>query len=365
MEKLENTAQQHLPRLRELFGSALQENVSLSGYTTARVGGPVQALLTVQTASELEHAVNHLWELGAPFIVLGSGSNVLVSDAGFPAVVILNRARRIQIDALPSEDSLPPSPAGGRGAGVFSAAVWAESGANFSAIARQTALRGLSGLEWAATIPGTLGGAVYGNAGAYGSDISRCLIVADILHPHGKEAWTAERMAYAYRSSALKRARIPIQRRPSAAPNAVILSALLRLSHSDPQTAQALIDRNTQHRRATQPPGASMGSMFKNPPGDYAGRLIEAAGLKGARFGDAEISPLHANFFINHGAASAADIGRLIGLAQQAVLEKFGIVLELEVELLGDWPAVQGHTFQPDVTPSAPLLPHSEKGPEG
>ena len=107
MEKLENTAQQHLPRLRELFGSALQENVSLSGYTTARVGGPVQALLTVQTASELEHAVNHLWELGAPFIVLGSGSNVLVSDAGFPAVVILNRARRIQISVPPSEDSPP------------------------------------------------------------------------------------------------------------------------------------------------------------------------------------------------------------------------------------------------------------------
>jgi UDP-N-acetylmuramate dehydrogenase len=307
--------------LRETFGSALQENVSLANYTTARTGGPVEALLPVHSAEELEKAGRTLWDLHMPFIVLGSGSNVLVSDSGLPGVVILNRARNIKIDVR----SEPPS-------------VWAESGANFGSIARQAALRGLSGLEWAGTIPGTLGGAVHGNAGAYGSDMNTNLIVADILHPHGREAWTAERMQYTYRSSALKRAR-----QASAMPGAVILSARLRLSHSDRQTVQAKMDTNAQHRRRTQPPGASMGSMFKNPEGDYAGRLIEAAGLKGTRFGDAEISPVHANFFINHGNASAADIGRLIALARQSVFEKFGVMLELEVELLGDWPAVQNN----------------------
>jgi UDP-N-acetylmuramate dehydrogenase len=110
------------------------------------------------------------------------------------------------------------------------------------------------------------------------------------------------------------------------------------LEVSDVQTVQARMEANAAHRRRTQPPGASMGSIFKNPPGDYAGRLIEAAGMKGTRIGDAEISPVHANFFINHGAATASEIGQLIGQAQKAVAEKFGIALALEVELLGEWP---------------------------
>ena len=321
-----------LQHLRKLFGSALQEHVSLANYTTARAGGPVDALLPVNSAVELEHAAAHLWEIGMPFVVLGSGSNVLVSDAGLPGVVLLNRARAVKFD-IP----LTPGPSPTRGEGVREEpglSVWAESGANLGAIARQAALRGLSGLEWAAAIPGSLGGAIYGNAGAYGSDMSQTLEMADILHPHGREAWTAERMAYTYRSSALKRARPD----PNA-PSAVILSARLRLSRSDSPTVQAQMERNAQRRRAAQPPGASMGSMFKNPPGDYAGRLIEAAGLKAARFGDAEISSVHANFFINHGHASAADIGRLIALAQQTVFDKFGVTLELEIELLGPTPS--------------------------
>jgi UDP-N-acetylmuramate dehydrogenase len=124
-------------------------------------------------------------------------------------------------------------------------------------------------------------------------------------------------------------------------PAAVILSARLKLAVSDPQSVQAKMEANASHRRRTQPPGASMGSMFKNPPGDYAGRLIEAAGLKGTRIGDAEISPVHANFFINHGAATASDIGQLIERARAAVVAQFGLELELEVELLGAWPMLQ------------------------
>ncbi len=305
-----------LPKLRQQFGSALQENVSLRNYTTARVGGTVQALLPTNSTAELEKAVRALWSEDVPFWILGSGSNVLVSDQGLPGVVVLNHAHNVKIDARSPEPS-----------------VWAESGANFSAIARQVALRGLAGLEWAATIPGTLGGAVYGNAGAFGGDMQGNLGVAEILHRTGLEPfaqvenWTVEQMEYHYRSSILKR---------EASAN-VILAARLRLTYSEMSAVRAKMSANAERRRQSQPPGASLGSMFKNPPGDYAGRLIEAAGLKGARIGDAEISLVHANFFINHGHASADDLRRLIQRARDTVYAQSGVWLELEVELLGDW----------------------------
>lgn len=300
--------------LRSVFDGALQENVSLASCTTARAGGPADALIEVSSSGELEQAARRLWELEVPFRVLGFGSNVLVSDEGAHEVILLNRARAIRIDA----ESRPP-------------VVWAESGANLGTLARLTALKGLQGFEWAATVPGTLGGAVYGNAGAFGGDMQGSLLLAEILHPNGKETWTTEQMQYQYRSSRLKRDHIP----------AVILSAQLKLEHGDSRAAQEKMEAFSARRRGSQPPGASLGSMFKNPPGDYAGRLIEAAGLKGTRIGNAEISPVHANFFINHGGASTSDIGRLIRTAQERVFEKFGVRLELEVELMGDWSILQ------------------------
>jgi UDP-N-acetylmuramate dehydrogenase len=298
--------------LQAAFGTHLQVNASLAGCTTARVGGPADALITTGSAKELELAARRLWEMEVPFTLLGYGSNVLVSDQGLRGVVLLNRARAIEFD----EGMLP--------------SVWAESGALIGTIARQAALKGLSGFEWAATVPGTLGGAVYGNAGAHGGDIHNSLLLAEILHPNGIEQWPVEQMEYSYRSSRLKRERTP----------AVILTARLKLAHSDPASVQEKMEEFAAHRRRTQPPGASLGSMFQNPPGDYAGRLIEAAGLKGAKIGDAEISAIHANFFINNGGASAEDIGRLIQLARRTVADRFGIQLQLEVELLGDWSTV-------------------------
>ncbi len=300
--------------LRAAFGDALKESVRLAGYTTARTGGPVDAFLQANSAADLERYTTKLWDLGVPFQVIGFGSNVLVSDDGMRGVVVLNRAKRIEI----YEDSNPPT-------------VWAESGAHIGTIARQAALHGLSGFEWAATVPGTLGGAVYGNAGAHGSDMNASLLLAEILHPNGKETWNVEQMEYAYRTSRLKR------EHGTSGNTAVILSAQMQLQKGDPQAIQETMERYSTHRRGTQPPGASMGSMFKNPPGDYAGRLIEAAGLKGYRVGDAEISTVHANFFINHGKATAADIGTLIQTARKTVAERFGTKLELEVELLGNW----------------------------
>lgn len=304
---------QDLTHLQAAFGERLQTAVPLSRYTSARVGGPADALLIADTASDLALIVKQLWQLGSPYWILGGGSNVLVSDDGLRGVVVLNRARAIRFKA----DPLAPT-------------VWAESGANFGALARQAAAHGFSGLEWAAGIPGTIGGAVVGNAGAFGGEISSNLLMAEILHPNGHELWPVERLAYAYRSSTLKR-------QPG---QWVVLSATLALQMSTSEIVQAHLSDLTTRRHQTQPPGASMGSMFKNPPGDAAGRLIDAVGLKGAQVGDAQISPLHANFFINHGHATAEDIYALITLARARVFEKFAVNLELEIELLGDFPQI-------------------------
>jgi UDP-N-acetylmuramate dehydrogenase len=301
-----------LDQLRTTFGDRLQENMLMANYTTAHVGGPVDAALIAQSAAELESAAQRLWQMNIPFFLLGSGSNVLVSDAGLRGVVVINRAHTVKIDTHTN----PPT-------------VWAESGANLSGMARQLALRGLSGLEWAANVPGSVGGAVYGNAGAFGMDIKSSLILAEILHrKEGRQNWSSVRLEFAYRTSVLKRT--PGQ--------AIVLAARFGLAPGTKDEVQARMDSYNDQRRRSQPSGASLGSMFKNPVGDYAGHLIEAAGLKGTRIGGAQISKLHANFFVNDQQASAIDIWRLIQLAHRTVHDKFGVNLELEVELLGDWP---------------------------
>jgi UDP-N-acetylmuramate dehydrogenase len=271
-----------LSDLRTTFNDCFQENVLLSGYTAARVGGPADALVFVRSADELSRAAEFLWKLDVPFLLLGGGSNVLVSDKGVRGVVVINRARLVKFD-LRAE---PPS-------------VHAESGVTPNDITQRAARLGLSGFEWAAGVPGSLGGAV----------------------------WPLEKMEFGYRSSLLKREH----------PFAVILSARLALRHGDPDVIRSKMEQFSERRRKTQPPGASMGSMFKNPTGEKAGRLIEAAGLKGKRIGNAEISTQHANFFINHGETRAEDIKALIDLTRNTVIEKFGINLELEVEFVGEW----------------------------
>ena len=300
-----------IQELRERFGPSLQENVSMANYTTARVGGPATGLLSIHTLEDLADAVQTLWDLSVPFILLGSGSNILVSDQGLDRIVLHNRAHNLKIDTR----SETPS-------------ILAESGAILGTIARQSALRGLSGMEWAAPVPGTVGGAVYGNAGAHGSDMSESVKLAKILHKNkGIEEWPVEKLAYRYRSSILKRDKLPV----------VVLSATFKAVRTSREEAWEKIQAFQAHRKSTQPPGASMGSMFKNPPGDFAGRLIEAAGLKGRREGRAMISPLHANFILNLEGANARDIWTLMNIARDQVEEKFGILLEPEIELIGEF----------------------------
>ena len=291
------------------LGDKVKENVLLAPYTSARIGGPADVFITVNSADELARTTKLLWKLDLEYIMLGGGSNVLVSDRGVRGVVVLNRAKAVRFH-LGEEPS-----------------VTTESGVVFSNLANRCAFKGLSGLEWAATVPGTIGGAVYGNAGAFGGDVAGNLISAELLTEAGREKYTAEQMGYGYRTSILKRGEL----------DAIVLSAELRLENSIREEVTVKIEQFGAHRKTTQPPGASMGSMFKNPPGDYAGRLIEASGLKGARIGNAEISPLHGNFFLNHANTKADDILALIRLVQNTVKEQQGIDLELEIELIGEW----------------------------
>ena len=291
------------------LGDAVKENVSLAPYTSARIGGPADILITAGSADELARILRLLWKLELDYLMLGGGSNVLVSDRGVRGVVVLNRAKGVRF-----HNGDQPS-------------VTAESGVIFSNLANRCASKGLGGLEWAATVPGTIGGAVYGNAGAFGGDMAGNLISAELLTENGREQFSAEQMEYGYRTSILKRGEL----------EAVVLAAELRLAESTKEDVTAKIEQFGAHRKTTQPPGASMGSMFKNPEGDYAGRLIEAAGLKGMRVGNAEISPLHGNFFLNHASTRAEDIRALIVLVQKTVKEKQGVELELEIELVGEW----------------------------
>jgi UDP-N-acetylmuramate dehydrogenase len=303
-----------LHHLSKQFGISLLLDCLLARYTSSRLGGPATALIEARTVYDLVEAVSICWEEDFPFRILGGGSNVLVSEKGFSGLVIVNRSSQIRFKESGSQPE-----------------AWAESGVNFGLLARLAAQRGLSGLEWAASIPGTLGGAVVGNAGAFGSDIAGNLILAKILHHTDSEIcqedWIAAKMDYDYRSSVLKR-------NPG---KDIVLSGSLRLERSTPEAVQEKLEENITVRKRTQPPGASMGSMFKNPPGDFAGRLIEAAGLKGHYVGGAQISPMHANFFVNQGNATAQDYYQLIKIVRERVAEEFGIQLELEVELMGEW----------------------------
>lgn len=284
----------------EILGPGLAE------HTTLRVGGAADAVVRVRTIDELAGWATLAWQLGLPLRVLGRGSNVLVGDAGFDGVVLVNRCEAWTID---------------EGGGL----VDAEGGVSLASLARQLARAGWSGLEAAVGIPGSVGASVVTNAGAHGWSMADSLESAHVLDRGGGVRRLGKGdLDFAYRASALK-----------GDPDRVVLRATLRVRRDDPAAIEARIAEHAEHRRRTQPTTPSVGSMFKNPPGDHAGRLIEAAGLKGARIGGARISPIHANFFVNEGGARAADVDALIALARRTVRERFGVALELEIEPIG------------------------------
>jgi len=302
--------------LVDKFGKSVQKNFPLAVHTSARMGGNADYFYQAESVESLIEIVSFVWKHRIPFVMIGAASNVLVSEKGVRGLVIQNRANHIHLD----EEA---------------ATVWAESGTNLGVLARKVSERGFSGFEWAAGIPGTVGGAVVGNAGAHGSDMASMLIVADILHLNNKGSdfiidrrkFSREELEFSYRSSILKK--------PDS--YSIVLAAQFQLVASEKELIQERMRTFRQYRQETQPPGASMGSMFKNPPNGFAGQLIEQSGLKGARIGDVQISPVHANFMINLGEAKPSDVYTLIQKVQKTVFEESGVQLELEIELLGDW----------------------------
>ena len=191
--------------------------------------------------------------------------------------------------------------------------------------------RGQAGLEWAVSIPGTVGGAVIGNAGAWGGDVASTLLHATVLEADGQVVrWPVDKLDYGYRTSVLKR-------QTGSERRTVVLEAEFALRSGERDALEARVAEIRARRKASQPEGATCGSVFKNPPGDYAGRLLEAAGLKGQRIGGAEISTKHANFIVNLGEATAGDVKALIDLARRRVRTHSGVTLELEIELMGDY----------------------------
>jgi UDP-N-acetylmuramate dehydrogenase len=293
----------------------LLENVSLARFTTSRVGGDASCLIEENDSNTLAEDVKFLWENSIPFFVLGKGSNVLIRSGILEMVVLLNRTNKLELLTK-------------KGASVLRV----ESGANLASVSRFAQSNNLTGLEWASTVPGTVGGAVYGNAGAHGLEMSHNLIMAHIVHrENGIVDLTTEGMAYSYRSSILKRS-------PG---NAVILAAELSVQPGEPESIRSIMEANAIKRRASQPGGSSMGSTFKNPVDDSAGRLIDNAGLKGTKIGGVEVSQLHANFFINDGTGTPEDYFNLINHVRETVFIKSEVKLELEIELLGDWQDVK------------------------
>ena len=297
--------------------SNFKVNEPLSRYTTSRLGGPAEALIEVTSAIELKDVVIAARQIDVPVLILGGGANVLISDAGVRGLTIINKAKQIEFRA-------------GNG-------VWCESGTVLPTLARECIAHGLSGLEWAVGVPGTVGGAVVGNAGAHGRDTAADLVSATILNAANEVVeWSNADLQLQERSSRIKREAANPQHAPRTT-QYVVLAATFHLAPGDPVELEKKAAEFNDYRRRTQPPGASLGSMFKNPPGTAAGRLIDECGLKGTRLGGVEISMVHGNFFVNSGGATATDVKALIDLARAKVRERFGLELELEIELVGEW----------------------------
>lgn len=307
-----------------------RENEPLAKYTSWRIGGPARFFANVGDPDGLAEALAWARERELPVFLLGGGTNLLVCDAGFGGLVLRYRDQRVLVEA--DGDA-------GR--------AWVAAGAPMAGTARRLAGQGWAGLEWAEGLPGTIGGAVFGNAGCYGGDIAGALRRAWLLVKAQAEEWPAERLGFGYRTSVLKataknqelRTENPLTSGGSQfsvlSSRPIVLAAEFALRRADPRELAERMERTASERKRKTPWGSSCGSVFKNPPGDSAGRLIEAAGMKGARVGAAEVAQKHANYIVNLGGASSDDVLRLAELVRVRVLREFGVGLELEVQVLG------------------------------
>ncbi len=290
-------------------GIVLELDAPLAPLTTLRVGGPADRLAAPGSVDELVALLEIAAEAGTPVFMLGKGSDVVVADEGIRGLVIRPRAGGVAVDGTH---------------------VRAEAGTAMAGLARRCAREGLAGFDWAISIPGSFGGAIWANAGAHGGDMAGVVREVDVFDPGrgGRRALTAADCAFGYRDSRFKHT------------GEVVLGGLLELARGDPAAIGGLIDEHQAHRRETQPlADQNAGSVFRNPPGDSAGRLVEAAGLKGHRIGSAQVSTLHANFIVTErDAGRAADVRALGDHVRAVVAKQTGIELAYEIEFVGSWP---------------------------
>ncbi|MDO8435219.1 MAG: UDP-N-acetylmuramate dehydrogenase [bacterium] len=304
----------------------LQENIPLTPYTTFRIGGPARWFVAVKTIEELVAACKAAWNENIPLFILAGGSNQLVSDEGFSGLVVKVECRSSTIEG----DVLTSEP-----------------GASMAQLAFKTAQAGLTGFEWAVSVPGTVGGAIRGNAGAFGGEIKDTLIDADVLLPSGEQkTFTNADFHFDYRHSIIKEN------------GAVVLAARIGLQAGDPKQATERVKQCVAEKAAHQPlQHRSSGCMFKNTklaagmtvlkdgaaiPEQFitrgilsSGWVVEQLGLKGLKEGDAEISEKHGNFVVNRGNAKAEDVLYLVQKVQEEAKARFGLTIELEVQLVG------------------------------
>jgi UDP-N-acetylmuramate dehydrogenase len=297
--------------LKRISGLRVKIAEPLARYTTMKIGGPADYFIEAQTEMALASLLPLLHREGTPFCLLGNGSNVLISDRGVRGVVL-------------------------RLAGEFKGVEWEDTGETVRAqvgaacavtqLVREAARRGCAGLEFAEGIPGTMGGALVMNAGAYGSEFEKIVDQVEGISRDGERVrFSRTEMTFSYRDS-----HVP--------PGVVVTRVRLRLHKEEAAQVSSKVRELVSKRKGSQPSGRpNSGSMFRNPPGDFAGRLIEAAGLKGKRIGQAQISERHANFIVNLGGAKAQDVHDLMDLARAEVTQRFGVELIPEVRLLGEW----------------------------
>ena len=291
-------------------GLEIKAQASLAKLTTFKVGGNAEWLALPKTPEQLRAALSWGRSEGLAITMLGAGSNLLVSDRGLPGLVICTRAlRHSEFDAV-------------------SGRVIAAAGEPWSSLAWKAARNGLKGFEWTIGIPGTVGGAIVMNAGAHGGETADILVETEIVSPDGSlSVLSPEDLAYRYRTSNLQGS------------DKIVTTATFQLSPGhDPATVKAATAEDLKQRRTTQPYHLpNCGSVFRNPPGNSAGRLIQEAGLKGHQIGNAQISTLHANFIVNLGDAKAKEVLALIRHVQAVIQRRNGITLETEVKIIGDF----------------------------
>jgi len=295
----------NLDKLKSLVQGSFFENEPMSKHTSYGIGGPALAYIIPKDKNDLTVILNHANNYKIPVYFIGSGSNLLVSDDGIKGIVL---SPQKSLKKLEINDNF----------------IIAESGVMLGKLVKESIKRNLTGLESLVGVPGTLGGALIMNAGAFGGEISNYLVSVDVMTSKGElKSYNSNEINFSYRFSSFK-------------PDEFILIAKFELAYEDPIIINDKRKKASSGRKTNQPLRfRSAGSVFKNPKGYAAGYLIEKVGLKGTRIGDAEISKHHANFFINHGNASAANIKKLIELAKEKVFQEFDIELELEIKMLG------------------------------